>query len=231
MEVRVTNNISNKYYQVCLSFYVLPFILCFPPRRSPLCEGGSCSRSCTPAAAAAPSSMARDLFCTSVSPLNGVRWMSARKFKCLFVAESSSMSFPFSSATGKGDLGGCSLSSLLLLSLLEHLCSAHCSDERSSDTGGKERREGATLNLLDSTLCFVPSVVMFCLVFFWKFLLLIQMHSSCSISPTPSETCKNALQNITTEAMKHSVEGGWWGIGIFYRKIMFPNGICSVFVL
>ena len=42
------------------------------------------------------------------------------------------------------------------------------------------------------TLCFVPSVVMFCFVFFQKFRLPIGLHNSC-ISPTVGGTCKNSF--------------------------------------
>ena len=42
--------------------------------------------------------------------------------------------------------------------------------------------------LLESTLCGVRSVVIFCFVFLWKFWLPIGLHSSCNISSTASGT-------------------------------------------
>ena len=56
------------------------------------------------------------------------------------------------------------------------------------------------------TLCLVPSVIMFCFVFFHEFQLPIGLHSSYSISPTSNGTCQKKLQNITTGGTKHSVD-------------------------
>ena len=52
--------------------------------------------------------------------------------------------------------------------------------------------------------------VMFCFLFFWKFLLPIGVHNSCRISTMTGLTCHNLwlindLQNIRTERTPHSV--------------------------
>ena len=57
------------------------------------------------------------------------------------------------------------------------------------------------------TLWGIRSVMVLCFVFLQKFQLPIGLHSSCSISPTPVEHVKKALQNITTERTPKSVYG------------------------
>ena len=47
----------------------------------------------------------------------------------------------------------------------------------------------STNHCKSSTLCFVPSVAMFCFVFCQKFQLTVWLHSSCSISPTAGRAC------------------------------------------
>ena len=80
------------------------------------------------------------------------------------------------------------------------------------------------------TLWGVHLVTMLCFVFFWKFHQSIWLHSSYSISPTASETCKKystgvcCVKSYVSKSKKHGyVLEGWYIYMIFHVVIFLQN--------